>query len=291
MARVKIDWHTEPSPEYRNSVVLKAYKRFLMRIGLRDETINLYSGRLVKYLDFAQSIEPSTAKADEYREYLIDQGLSESHINNTCFAIKRYYEMKGINWVFIKLKPNEGSPYYFSESDVMAIFSVCHNLKHLAMLQTLFYGTLRSTELCKLDDTDLDLEKKTIRLRETKGGRDDFAFITEDCAETLRVYLSIRPTKEIDGRTPLFYTDNLNLWHKGDVYRMFLYYKKKANIKKPGAVHTFSRHTPATLLVERGCDIRIIKEILRHKDIRTTLRYAHLSDRVKRQKYDKFLRL
>ena len=291
MSKLKIDWHTEPSREHRNDIVLKTYKRFLSNLGLRDETIKLYSGRLNKYLDFVQSIEPSTAKADEYREYLIDQSLSESHINNTCFAIKKYYEMKDIKWSFIKLKPFDGVPYYFDEDDVLKIFSVCTNIKHLAMLQTLFYGTLRSSEMCRLEDKDVDLEKKTLRLRKTKSGRDDIAFISEDCAETLRIYLNIRPQIIIGDKIPLFYTDNGNCWEKGDVYRMFLYYKEKAGIKKPGAVHVFSRHTPATLLVRNGCDIRIIKEILRHNDVRTTLKYAHVADHTKRERYDEYLKL
>ena len=55
------------------------------------------------------------------------------------------------------LKPNEGVPYYFDDKDVLMIFGMCSNIKHLAMLKTLFYGCLRSNELCKLDDADIDL--------------------------------------------------------------------------------------------------------------------------------------
>ncbi|MDD1758683.1 MAG: tyrosine-type recombinase/integrase [Methanotrichaceae archaeon] len=78
---------------------------------------------------------------------------------------------------------------------------------------------------------------------------------------------------------------------KNDVNKMFLYYKKKAGIRKPGAVHVFARHTSATLMVSKGCDIRIVKELLRHRDIRTTLRYAHVSDKMKREKYEQYLAL
>ena len=70
------------------------------------------------------------------------------------------------------LRSNDAIPYYFTEEDVLDIFSVCSNIKHLAMLQTLFYGCLRSSELCKLDDCDLNLSTRTIFLRETKNGSD-----------------------------------------------------------------------------------------------------------------------
>jgi integrase/recombinase XerD len=44
-------------------------------------------------------------------------------------------------------------------------------------------------------------------------------------------------------------------------------------------------------MIAKGCDLRIVKEILRHKDIRTTLRYAHVSDKTLREKYNQCLTL
>jgi integrase/recombinase XerD len=266
MGKTKVNWYTKPKKVFKKDIMLDRFKRYLKGLGLREETVKLYLGRASAFLDYAKTDEPSIQVAEDYRSLLIDKGLSNGHINNTCFGIKKLYAMNGVEWDFVFLKPNDGVPYYFDEKDVSAIFSVCTNIKHSAMLQTLFYGCLRSSELCKLDDTDLNLEAKTIRLRETKGGRDDIIYISEECAETLRLYLKIRPQVQILGRTPVFYTDNLNLWTSGDVHRMFLYYKKKAGIKKPGAVHVFSRHTTATLMIAKSCDCRIVKEILRHKE-------------------------
>jgi len=42
-------------------------------------------------------------------------------------------------------------------------------------------------------------------------------------------------------------------------------------------------------MVAKGCDIRIVKEVLRHKDIRTTLRYAHVADKTKMERYEQYL--
>jgi integrase/recombinase XerD len=73
------------------------------------------------------------------------------------------------------------------------------------------------------------------------------------------------------------------------VSRMFAYYKRNAGVEKSGGVHVFSRHTAATILVANGCDLRLVKELLRHKDIRTTLRYAHVADITLRDKYNQCL--
>jgi len=46
--------------------------------------------------------------------------------------------MNEIKWDFPFLKPNEGVPYYFDEKGILGIFGACTNIKHLAMLKTLF---------------------------------------------------------------------------------------------------------------------------------------------------------
>lgn len=289
MSRVKVDWQVRPSTTYRKDIELDRFERYLKGLGLKSETIKLYLGRVTAFLDYAKTDLPSLETAENYRSKLIEERLSNGHINNTCFGIKKFYQMNDLQWKFTVLPTNEGVPYYFDQRDVLAIFRVCTNIKHQAMLQTLFYGCLRSSELCRLEDHDLDLKAKTLRLRETKGGRDDIVYINDECAETLRLYLKIRPQIKVGDKTPVFYTDNQNLWTNGDVHRMFMGYKAKAGIVKPGAVHVFSRHTTATMMVAKWCDCRIVKEILRHKDIHTTLRYAHLSDKTRREKYEQYM--
>ncbi|MCJ7444841.1 MAG: tyrosine-type recombinase/integrase, partial [Methanotrichaceae archaeon] len=219
------------------------------------------------------------------------KNLSRSSINNYSFAISKYYKMRGESISFKFIRPNNNIPYYLEEDDVFRIFSSCRNLKHLAMLHVLFYGCLRASELCNLDDSDLDLKSRTIRIREAKGGKDGIAFITDRCANVLKDYLDVRKPVEIDGRFPLFYTDFGRRWERRSVYRMFMTWKKLAGIKRYGGLHVFSRHTPATIMVSRGCDIRIIQEILRHRDIRTTMRYAHVADKTKRDMYEQYLTL
>ena len=160
MVRAKVNWHTTSAKIFQKDVVLERFNRYLKGIGLHDETIKLYTGRLGAFLDHSKQDEPPIEVANDYRDMLVDSNFSRTHINNTCFALKKFYQMNDMEWIFNFLKPNEGVPYYFDDKDVLTIFGVCGNIKHLAMLKTLFFGCLRSSELCKLDDRDIDLKAK-----------------------------------------------------------------------------------------------------------------------------------
>ena len=203
----------------------------------------------------------------------------------------RYHAMidQPIKLPFLKL--NNSLPYYFEELDILKIFCACSNLKHYCMLKVLFFGCLRSGELCNLDVSDYDPNNLTLRLRETKNDSDAIAFINDETARELNKYLQIKPSIEVDGKEPLFITDFCHRWTPSKVHRMFIYYKEKAGIQKKGGVHCFSRHSSATLMISRGCDLRSVQAILRHRDINTTLRYTHLCDAVKREKHSQYLTL
>jgi site-specific recombinase XerD len=98
----------------------------------------------------------------------------------------------------------------------------------------------------------------------------------------------MRPNYIVDGKQYLFYTDYGQKWHRGHLHRMFQGYKGTAGIKKRGGLHVFSRHNVANIMGKRGCDISIVQEILRHKNI-AVIEYTHIYDQVTRKMYDKYI--
>ncbi len=151
--RLDVDW-CNVSEIKDLSPALKRFRNYLRNKGFRESTYEPYIYSVRKYLEFANTDQPSAEDADRYRQMLLDRNLARSTINNCSFAIAHNHEMLGtpVNLPF--LKRNDEIPYYFDLDDVLRIFSVCNNIKHLAMLKTLFYASLRAFELCNLDDSE-----------------------------------------------------------------------------------------------------------------------------------------
>jgi len=134
-----------------------------------------------KYLRFAGTDRPSHKELQAYREHIFDKHWARSTLNNSAFAVTAYHKMLGEKVRIPILSRNDILPFYFDQDEIERIFSVINNLKHLCMFQVLFCGCLRASELCHLDDSDLDLDALRIRIREGKGGRDGYAFLTPEC--------------------------------------------------------------------------------------------------------------
>jgi integrase/recombinase XerD len=290
MAKLAVDWSMDRNVSDLKPA-LSRYSKYLESLGLKKNTIVLYTRLLNMYLQAVKTDLPTPEDAQGFYDSLAANGMSRSSINNFAAALIKYHAMidQPVKIKFLRL--NNSLPYYFDEKDILKIFSKCINLKHHCMLKVLFFGCLRSGELCNLDVSDYNPDDLTLRLRETKNNSDAIAFINDETSKLLNQYLERKPKVLINGREPLFATDFGNRWTNGNIYKIFMFYKEKAGIQKKGGVHCFSRHSSATLMVAKGCDLRSVQAILRHRDIHTTLRYTHLCDAVKREKHSQYLTL
>jgi integrase/recombinase XerD len=281
-----VNWHIVEDFD----VTLDRYARYLRDQGFMESSIKRYCQFLRDFLKFTRTSHPSPEQATEYRSHLMDIRYAPSTVNNACFALGNFYKMHEEKWKYPILPVHNAIPHFFTDDEVRRIFEAASsNIKHLAIFQTMFYGCLRATEVCTLEDKDIDLKNLSIHVRHGKGDKEGIVCITPQCAATLRRYLDIRPPCLIDGKQYLFYTDQGNCFDHISLHRIFTYIKKRAGVNSLGSLHVFGRHTPATVLIAHGADIRVVQTIMRHCNIRTTIRYAHVSDTTKRTMYDKFL--
>jgi integrase/recombinase XerD len=229
LQRVTADWSITTTSNFEPS--LKRFRRFLEDCGIREATIITYLGNVHRFLRFAETVHPSTNDLEQFRNHLTEKKSSRSTKNQYNYSIRAYHTMLGETIEMKRLEPNNEIPYYFERDDIIKIFSVISNIKHLAMLQTAFFAALRASELCNLNVSDIDLKNLTIRVNAGKRGKNGICLINNECAATLRHYLDARPSFAINGFEPLFYTDYGQRWQRTEVHRLFTHYKAKAGIE------------------------------------------------------------
>jgi integrase/recombinase XerD len=210
--------------------------------GYSEATIDDYLKAIRLFIQNSKNATPSIEDAREYHSNMAASNLARATVNIRRAALIAFYKSFGLELKLPYLKPNNQVPYYFDEDDVLAIFNSCSNLKHYAMLLLMFHCMLRVSDLCNLEDRDVDLNTLTLRIRNGKGGKSALLPIPTECAQVLKSYLQFRPPLEIEGKQYLFYTDWSRKWSRRSVEQIFQCLKERAGITKPGGVHVFGRH-------------------------------------------------
>ncbi len=290
MAKISVSWDRSQL-QFDTNPVLKRFARWMTDHGYRDASIEDYLKAIQLYLKTLGTITPSIEDAKEYHSGMAASSLARATVNVRRAALIAFYKSQGLELKLPYLKPNNQVPYFFDENDVVAILNSCTNFKHFAMLNLMFHCMLRVSDLCNLEDRDVDLQTLTLRIRNGKGGKSALLPIPPECAEVLRSYLEVRPSLEIDGKKYLFYTDWCKKWSRRSFEQTFQYWKDRAGVTKPGGVHVFGRHTPASIMVKNGCDVYSLQQLMRHSSIKTTARYLHTNIAVLREKQTRFLDL
>lgn len=154
------------------------------------------------------------------------------------------------------------------------MFNALDNLKHKAMLFTAYSAGLRVSEIAALKIKHIDSGRMQILIEDAKGKKDRYVNLSPVLLDVLRAYIKKYKPKP---REFLFESEQTETaYPTRTIQKVFQSAKEKAGIKKDAGVHSL-RHSFATHLLEKGTDIRYIKDILGHFDIKTTERYLHVS--------------
>ena len=155
----------------------------------------------------------------------------------------------------------------------------------LRAIVELLYGTgIRRAELLKLDLYDLDMPRRTLLIREGKGGKDRLLPIPKTVRRWVTRYITGRRAytcKHYQTSRALFVdlTNGTRLENSEldmSMRRLRNAARDELGIEKPITCHTF-RHSIATHLLQHGVDIRYIQELLGHAQLSTTQIYTRIA--------------
>jgi len=172
---------------------------------------------------------------------------------------------------FIKMKKPNSLPNVLAINEVKKIIDLIVNLKHKAIISTIYSCGLRISEVIDLKFSDIDSSAMTIKIVNAKGKNDRYVMLSTKLLELLREYF-----REYKPKKYLFERQNGGKYSSRSIQEVFNRAVKAANISKKVTVHTL-RHSFASHLLDNGTDIRFIQELLGHKHLSTTQIYTHIN--------------
>ncbi|MCK5066881.1 MAG: tyrosine-type recombinase/integrase [Bacteroidales bacterium] len=203
------------------------------------------------------------------------KGISPSQQNQRINAIKFYYEkVLGQEKRFYNIerpKKSRTLPKVLTETEVLSILKSLENIKHKAIIGTIYSSGLRRNELINLRKQDIVFENKILNIRGSKGKKDRISVLSDSLAVVLKKYLEIHKPNYW-----LFEGPNRKKYSATSISKILHRAAQKAGIEMRVTPHML-RHSFATHLLEQGIDIRYIQIILGHESTKTTEIYTHVS--------------
>jgi integrase/recombinase XerC len=227
------------------------------------------------------------------RGYLAElhrQGLKKTSMARKLSAVRSFFkflEKHGVisgNPAETVLTPKQDKPIpnYLSVDDVFRLLDSVKTgdisgKRDRAILETLYSTGIRVSELAGLNRPDVDFSGKTIRVT-GKGSKERIVPIGKTALAAILAYRDSLDAKgsAVNPKGALFLNKNKGRLSVRSVARMLDRAARKAGLTVPVAPHDL-RHSFATHMLDAGLDLRMVQELLGHRQLSTTQRYTHVS--------------
>ncbi|QQO07408.1 tyrosine recombinase XerC [Breznakiella homolactica] len=283
------------------------YLEYLRSVrGVSERTLQAYGKDLAHFSSYCENrgIYPETATPHEVRGFIADlssEGAAAVSVNRALSSIRGFYRWLvrfGVReddptGALKNLKTPKTLPAFLWEGE-MAQFSelpdtagILWPLRDKALILAMYSAGLRISELASLKLPDLSPDLSGGRVI-GKGDKERYVFFSDEGREALAAYLPAR-SATIKAEQP---TDALFINRKGGALSIpgirwiIGKYAERSGLQKNVHPHAL-RHSFATHLVNSGCDVRVVQELLGHASLSTTQRYAHVDMEHLKQVYAK----
>jgi site-specific recombinase XerD len=274
---------------------LVKYRRFLKRRNYSAHTIKTYMNTLEHFLSWGSlPVEKVTSQqVSAYIDFLLAQGLTPKTIKCRLDSVRGFFTYLSQEEGTARSNPvKKGSalrlarplPRYLKDEEVTNLFSRIKKGRDRAIFMLMLRCGLRVEEVAHLRLQDLDLAQRRILVCQGKGNKDRVVYISLDAERALQDYLERRSSSK---------EKEIFLVNKGTyrgrpisvrgIQKRMEYYARKAGLEI--SCHHL-RHTMATQLLNADADLVTIQDLLGHTRIKTTQRYARISNvKVQRDYY------
>ena len=259
-----------------------------------ERTIVSYGTDLREFEGYLEKTEAeldfTKVHADVVRNWiseLMDEGRTATSVNRKLSSLRSFYRFllrrKEITvnpmLKIVGLKKKKPLPSFVREKDMNRLldglsfdegFEGCRDRTILEM----FYTTgMRLSELIGLDDVDVDLSARLIKVTGKRNKQRLIPFGYE-LAEDLLIYIKVRNDAFPDGVEAFFIRKNGKRMYPMQVYRIVKRNLSKVVTLKKKSPHVL-RHTFATAMLNDNAELRAVQALLGHESLVTTEVYTH----------------
>ena len=273
------------SKKSNKDLVLEFTNFLKFKKGLSANTISAYESDITQFLEFTGENIINNDLIELFITSELDDKSDNSKIRKIS-SINQYIDWfnldnKEYQIVIEKVSLKKGSylPETISISDINRLINVYDhtnymNSRNLTLIDFMYSTACRVSELCDVRVSDLDFEEDFVKLF-GKGSKQRIVPIGSELKINLSKYLKFRD--ELKTQEPyLFLSKNMNQLDRSAIFRII---KKSATLSDNAlSVHPHTlRHSAATHMLEAGCDLRTLQELLGHTSVSTTKIYTKLT--------------
>ncbi|GHV94124.1 tyrosine recombinase XerC [Spirochaetia bacterium] len=282
--------------------VVQEYISYLQAVrGISDRTAEAYGNDLTRYVNYCgnHGIEPEKADPYEVQSFIADlsaERIAPASVNRSLSSIRGFYR-----WMvrfgrrdddpcgsLRNVKTPKNLPTVLWEQE-MASFAelpdaagILWPARDKALIMAMYSAGLRISELVSLSMGNMVGALEGARII-GKGGKERYVFFSEEGRAALADYLPERAErirnaglKSAGTAGPLFINKKGRPISVPGVRWIIARYAERSGLGKNIHPHSL-RHSFATHLVNAGCDVRIVQEMLGHASLSTTQRYTHVN--------------
>jgi integrase/recombinase XerD len=244
-------------------------------------TIRNYCNEMTLLFKYYHNKDVNDITQDDIRNYLLY--IQQVHLvgRAKCRSVASacsYFFKHIINKPFVlpsDLYPQKQFklPNIMSQMEVKKLLAAPLNLREQCVIGLLYGAGLRISEVAALTIKDIDSEGKRIKVVQGKGAKDRFTLLPDYLLKNLRAFYiaSNKPTKYL-----FTSVQTQQCMHSRSLQTIVNSAMSKAGFKNKGYTAHTLRHSFATHMLDNGSNIHVIKTLLGHSKIETTMIYLHL---------------
>ena len=273
------------SKKSNKDLVLEFTNFLKFKKGLSENTLSAYESDITQFLEFTGENIINNDLINLFITTELNEKSDSSKIRKIS-SINQYIDWFNLNKndyqiVFDKVTFKKGSylPETISISDVNRLInshdhSNYMNSRNLTLIDFMYSTACRVSELCDVRLSDLDFEDDFVKLF-GKGSKQRIVPIGSQLKINLLKYLKLRDELNTQ-ESYLFLSKNNKKLDRSAIFRII---KKSATLSDNNlSIHPHTlRHSAATHMLEAGCDLRTLQELLGHTSVSTTKIYTKLT--------------